>query len=265
MPESDNGPTLQEVEQLARNAGSILRDRYGKEHDLGMKGEVDFATEADHLAEEFILNHIRDRYPSHHMVAEETGSNHIVSEHAWYIDPLDGTINFAHGIPMYCVSIAYAFRGKVKIGVVYDPSRDECFSAEDGKGARLNGDAICVSKTQSLRNSLLVTGFPSEINSTYFINLDHFSYFAVRTRGVRHIGSAAIDLCYVASGRVDAFWELILHPWDYAAGGLIAHEAGAIVTTTDGLALTYGVSSPILAATPALHQEILKVLLTQPE
>ena len=265
MPESDNRPTLQEVEQLARNAGSILRGRYGKEHDLGMKGEVDFATEADHLAEEFILNHIRDHYPAHHVVAEETGSNHIVSEHAWYIDPLDGTINFAHGIPMYCVSIAYAFHGKVKIGVVYDPSRDECFSAEEGNGAQLNGEVIGVSKTQSLRDALLVTGFPSQINSTYFINLDHFSYFSVGTRGVRHIGSAAIDLCYVASGRVDGFWELILHPWDYAAGGLIASEAGAIVTSTDGHTLTYGNSSTVLAATPALHPEILKVLLTKPE
>lgn len=264
MTGSELNPSLNLVEQIAREAGSILQSRYGKDHHLGMKGDVDFATEADHMAEEFILTQIRQKYPTHLVVAEETGSNHISSNHAWYIDPLDGTINFVHGIPMYCVSIAYAYQGRIILGVVYDPCRDECFSAEAGMGARLNGVTISVSKTNSIGQSLLVSGFPSEINPTYHSNLRHFSRLAVRSRGVRDLGSAAIDLCYVACGRVDAFWELILHPWDYAAGGLIACEAGAVVTTAEGKPLSYQNASSVLASNPALHPEILKVLLEKP-
>ena len=234
MPEIEAQPTLQEVEQLAREAGQILLSRYGKVHEIKMKGIVDLVTEADHLAEAFILGYLKEKYPTHLIVSEEAGSNFIRSDHAWYIDPLDGTVNFAHGIPIFSVSIAYAYRGQIQIGVVYDPSRDECFSAEQGKGARLNGQPIQVTKTQKLIHSLLVTGFPYEKDDNHTTNLDHYGYFSMRTRGVRRLGSAAIDLCYVACGRFDGYWELVLNAWDYAAGSLIASEAGAVVTTAEG-------------------------------
>lgn len=265
MPDSYAYPKLEELEQLAREAGRLLMSRYGKTHDIRMKGMVDLVTEADHLSEAFILGYIKNNYPSHLIVSEEAGSNAIQSDHAWYIDPLDGTVNFAHGIPIFSVSIAYSYQGNVQLGVVYDPSREECFSAESGCGAKLNGELIHVSETHSLIQSLLVTGFPYEKDLNHTNNLDHYSYFSLRTRGVRRLGSAAIDLCYVASGRFDGYWELVLNSWDYAAGSLIANEAGAKVTTASGQPLVPGESSSVLVANPSLHSDILQVLLTNQE
>lgn len=265
MDKQEDQPSLAEVEMLAREAGQLLMSRYGKTHDIQMKGIVDLVTEADHLSERHILGYLRNKYPSHRIVSEETGSNHIHSDHAWYIDPLDGTVNFAHGIPIFSVSIAYAYQGRVQIGVVYDPTRDECFSAEFGQGARLNDESIHASQAQTLIKSLLVTGFPYEKDENHETNLDHYGYFSMRTRGVRRLGSAAIDLCYVASGRFDGYWELVLNSWDYAAGGLIAREAGAVVTDASGQELNPVDSSSVLAANPTLHSAILKVLLTGTE
>jgi myo-inositol-1(or 4)-monophosphatase len=258
-------PTLQEIEQLACEAGNLLMTRYGKTHNIQMKGVVDLVTEADHLSEEYILDHITKYHSQHSIISEETGSNHIVSDHKWYIDPLDGTVNFAHGIPMFCISIAYAYREKIQLGVVYDPTRNECFSAENKKGAWLNGNPIHVSNTKDLIQSLLVTGFPYTQDENHINNLGYYSYFSLRTRGVRRLGSAAIDLGYVASGRLDAYWELDINAWDIAAGCLIASEAGAIVTDAKGQPLNYQEISTVLVANPLLHSDVLQVLLQDPE
>jgi myo-inositol-1(or 4)-monophosphatase len=258
-------PTLQEVELLAREAGKLLMTRYGKTHEIQMKGEVDLVTEADHLSEELILGHIMKHHPQHSVISEESGSNHILSDHKWYIDPLDGTVNFAHGIPMFCVSIAYAFQEKLQLGVVYDPTRDECFSGELKNGASLNGNPIRVSQTKALAQSLLVTGFPYTRDENLIANLKHFSYFTLRTRGVRRLGSAAIDLGYIASGRLDAYWELDINAWDIAAGCLIASEAGAIVTDAKGQPLDYREISTVLVTNSFLHSDVLQVLLQAPE
>jgi myo-inositol-1(or 4)-monophosphatase len=261
MLEKETKPTLQEVELIAREAGKLLMTRYGKAHDIKMKGKVDLVTEADHLSEELILGHIKKHYPLHTIISEESGSNHQLSDHTWYIDPLDGTINFAHGIPLFCVSIAYAFQEKLQLGVVYDPTRDECFSAEFNKGAWLNGNPIRVSKTKELIQSLIVTGFPYTPDEKHITNLEHYSYFSLRTRGVRRLGSAAIDLGYVASGRLDAYWELDINVWDIAAGCLIASEAGAIVSDVKGHPLDYRQISTVLVTNPFLHSDVLRVLL----
>ncbi len=265
MLEKETKPTLQEVEQLAREAGKLLMTRYGKSHDIKMKGEVDLVTEADRLSEELILDHIKKHHPLHSVISEESGSNHIHSDHKWYIDPLDGTVNFAHGIPMFSVSIAYAFREKLELGVVYDPTRDECFSAEVNKGACLNGNSIHVSQTKALIRSLLVTGFPYTRDENLITNLNHFSYFTLRTRGVRRLGSAVIDLAYIACGRLDAYWELDINSWDIAAGCLVASEAGAIVTDAKGQPLDYRKISTVLVANPFLHSDVLQVLLQPKE
>jgi myo-inositol-1(or 4)-monophosphatase len=265
MLENETKPTLQEVELLAREAGRLLMTRYGKTHDIHMKGVVDLVTEADHLSEELILSHIKKQHPLHSVISEESGSNHIHSDHNWYIDPLDGTVNFAHGIPLFCVSIAYAFQEKLELGVVYDPTRDEIFSAELNKGAWLNGHPIRVSNTIDLIQSLIVTGFPYTQDENHITNLEHYSYFSLRTRGVRRLGSAAIDLGYIANGRFDAYWELDINAWDIAAGCLIASEAGAIVTDAKGQSLDYKKISSVLVANPFLHSDVLQVLLQPKE
>jgi len=265
MSEPGINPTLQEVEQLAHEAGQLLMTRFGKAHDINMKGEIDLVTEADHLSEKYILGQLKRRHPFHGVISEEAGSNHILSDHKWFIDPLDGTVNFAHGIPIFSVSIAYAFQEKLQLGVVYDPIRDECFSAEIGKGAWLNGTPIHVSQTQTLIQSLLVTGFPYERDENHITNLKHYSHFSLQTRGVRRLGSAAIDLCFVASGRLDAYWELVINSWDIAAGCLISTEAGAIVSDANGRDLNYQEISSVLVANPFLHSDVLRVLLQSAE
>jgi myo-inositol-1(or 4)-monophosphatase len=261
MLTEDIKPTLAEISGLARKAGQLLLTRYGKPHDIQMKGVVDLVTEADHLAENLILSSLKRRFPTHQVISEEVGSNNLESEHVWYIDPLDGTINFAHGIPLFSVSIAYSNQGKVELGVVYEPVHDECFSAEQGKGAWLNGKPIHVSNTTSLLQSLLVTGYPNEKNAIFNKNLNFDAILSSCTRGVRRLGSAALDMCYVATGRVDGFWELTINPWDFAAGCLIASEAGAFVTNCRGSSVEYVDGESVLAAAPHLHGEILSVLL----
>ncbi len=261
MNSEDNKPTLNEINQLAQQAGRLLLTRYEKTHDIQMKGEVDLVTEADHLAEDLILAQIKQQHPDHLIISEESGSNQVESDHIWYIDPLDGTVNFAHGIPLFSVSIAYAYQGMVELGVVYEPVHNECYSAALGKGAWLNGEPIHVSNTTSLIRSLLVTGYPNEKNEIFNKNLALDAALSLRTRGVRRMGSAALDLCYVAKGRLDGFWELTLSPWDFAAGCLITSEAGAVVTNCCGETVEYIFGESILAAAPHLHPEILKVLL----
>ncbi len=253
-------PTLGEIESLARQAGAILRNGYGKNHQIAYKGAIDLVTEIDRQSEEFLLEKIQERYPHHAIVAEESGPQSGDACCKWYIDPLDGTVNFAHGIPIFSVSLAYAQDGMITFGVVYDPLRDECFSAEAGKGAWLNGKPILCSKAAALENSLLVTGFPYDIRTNHRTNLDEFAKFALQSQGVRRLGSAALDLCYVAAGRFDGYWEIRLSPWDLAAGALIAQEAGAKVSDLNGGQEYLQTPFSILAAAPGIYNHMLQML-----
>jgi myo-inositol-1(or 4)-monophosphatase len=253
-------PTINDLEQLVHGAGSILREGYSKEHQISYKGVIDLVTEVDHASEAFLLKEIQSRFPGSHILTEESGEIKGVNEGIWYIDPLDGTVNYSHHIPLFSVSIAYAFKGVVMLGAVYDPMRDELFSAERGKGAHLNGKQIQASKTTELQKSLLVTGFPYDTWDTMQDNFRNFEKLAKMTQGVRRIGSAAIDGCYVAAGRFDAFWELSLKPWDIAAAGLIAQEAGAKVTAVDGSPDYISTPQSILATAPGIYEQMLEQL-----
>ncbi len=249
-------PTLSDLERLARGAGAILRESYNKEHTVHYKGIIDLVTEADHASEAFLLGEIKAHFPEGHILAEESGSIQGTNEDLWYIDPLDGTVNFAHGIPIFCVSIGFAANGVMTLGVVYDPLRDEMFTAEKGKGAFLNGKQIHTSTTDELQKSLLVTGFPYDTWDTELDNFKYFERLAKKTQGVRRLGSAALDACYVGAGRFDGFWEFKLKAWDIAAGGLIAAEAGAKVTAVDGREDFLSAPLSILATAPGIYEQV---------
>ncbi|HXF86100.1 MAG TPA: inositol monophosphatase family protein [Anaerolineales bacterium] len=253
-------PTLSYLERLARAAGAILREGYNKDHQVGFKGVIDLVTEVDHQSEAYLLGEIRRDFPDHHIFSEETGIIQGNNDHIWYIDPLDGTVNYAHHIPIFCVSIAYASRGRLELAAVYEPLRDEMFTAERGQGAYLNGKRLQVSGVTELEKSLLVTGFPYDAWNTSQDNFANFIKFGKRTQGVRRLGSAALDLCYVAAGRFDGFWELALKPWDVAAGGLICEEAGARVTNVNGEPDYLSPPQSIVAAAPGIHARMLEVL-----
>jgi myo-inositol-1(or 4)-monophosphatase len=255
-------PTLSYIETLARKAGAILRDGYSKEHKVDYKGVIDLVTEVDHQSEAFLLGEVQRDFPAHHILSEESGVIHGNDEHVWYIDPLDGTVNYAHHIPIFCVSIAYALKGDLTLGAVYDPMRDEMFLAERRKGATLNGEVLNVSSTAELQKSLLVTGFPYDAWDTEQDNFANFVKFAKMTQGVRRLGSAALDLCYVAAGRFDGFWELSLKPWDVAAGGLVCEEARARVTNIKGGVDYISPPQSVVATTPGIHARMLDELRT---
>lgn len=259
-------PTLSDLERLAREAGEILRQGYsarpGNERRVQVKykSEIDPVTEFDHRSEAFLVGEIRRLFPDHRILAEESGVTAGGEDCQWYIDPLDGTVNYAHGVPVFSVSIAYAHRGVLQLGVVYDPIQDECFSAESGLGAWLNGEPLQVSTTETLNSSLLATGFPYDIRHSAQNNLDHYKNFSLQSQGVRRLGSASLDLCYVAAGRFDGYWEIRLQPWDMAAGALIAAEAGAKVTDLSGRPNFLSPPCSILAANSVLHTQMLTVL-----
>ena len=244
----------------ARQAGSILTRYALSGFRVEYKNPINLVTEADHAAEQSVIDSIRSRYPSHNFLAEERGRiDHGSSPYVWIIDPLDGTTNFAHGFPAYCVSIGLEYQGQSVLGVIYDPTRDELFSATHGGGAHMNGHPIHVSKTALLDQSLLVTGFAYDIRETKRNNLDHFVRFALRAQGIRRTGSAALDLCYVAAGRFDGFWEVRLNPWDMAAGTVILREAGGEVTNFRGEAHSlYG--QELVASNGLIHEAMLTVI-----
>jgi len=254
-------PTLSYVENLARQAGAILRAGYDKEHQVDYKGVIDLVTEVDHQSEKFLLGEVQKDFSNHHIFSEESGIIQGNDEHVWYIDPLDGTVNYAHHIPIFCVSIAYASHSDLTLGAVYDPMRDEMFLAERGKGSYLNGRSLRVSSATELQKSLLVTGFPYNAWNTPQDNFANFVKFGKLTQGVRRLGSAALDLCYVAAGRFDGFWEMSLNPWDVAAGGLICEEAGARVTDVNGGTDYISQPQSVVAATPGIHTHILEKLI----
>jgi myo-inositol-1(or 4)-monophosphatase len=253
-------PSLLDLEILARQAGAILRASFGGHLQVKHKGVIDLVTDVDQRSETFLLGEIRRRFPGQRIFTEESGIIEGAEGQIWYIDPLDGTVNYAHGLPIFSVSVAYAEQGEMRLGVVYDPMRDECFCAERGTGARLNGQLIRVAQASDLDQSLLVTGFPYDIRTNPNNNLDHYVHFATHSQAVRRLGSAALDLCYVAAGRLDGFWELSLSAWDVAAGGLIAQEAGAIVTNLAGEPDYLTAPQSVLAANATVHALMLKEL-----
>jgi len=230
------------AEGIAREAGALLREFYAEGVATEYKGDVDLVTEADRASEKLIRERLTKAFPGHGIYGEEGTRDQMESEFRWYVDPLDGTTNFAHGFPVFCVVLGLERRprglakdedGEMLAGVIYDPLRDEMFLAERGKGAFLNGRAIRVSKTASLQESLTATGFPSHKRHVS-PNIHFYQEFTLRSHGVRRAGSAALDMAYVACGRIDGFWEFHLNPWDTSAGYLIVEEAGGSVTRMDG-------------------------------
>ena len=241
-------------------AGKIQRDRSQKIGKVSPKGSRDLVTEVDILCEQEVIRVIKKRFPDHQILAEESGASEGNSSPSkWIIDPLDGTINYAHGFPCYCVSIGLEHEGEIIVGVVYNPNMDELFVAEKGKGATLNSDPISVSSIPKLEDSLLVTGFTPEVVHSLDDNMDAFRDFMKASQAVRRPGSAAIDICYTAMGRFEGFWELKLHPWDVAAGILIMQEAGGKVTKLDGTPLTV-YDRQILASNGLVHDEMVAIL-----
>ena len=246
--------------EAALAAGKIQRERSHKIGRISKKGSHDLVTEVDTLCEQEVIRIIKKRFPGHLFLAEESrASQGKSSPSKWIIDPLDGTINYAHGFPCYCVSIGLEHEGKIIVGVVYNPCLDELFVAEKGKGATLNSDPISVSTIPKLKDSLLVTGFNPEVVHSLNDNIDTFRNFMKASQAVRRPGSAAMDLCYTAMGRFEGFWELKLNSWDVAAGFLIMQEAGGKVTKLNGNPLSV-YDREILASNGLVHQEMLDVL-----
>src|SRR5882757_6535435 len=248
------------MQELAREAGALLMSFFGKVS-IEYKGDADLVTKADRASEQLIVERIRKQWPAHDLIGEEGSRRETGSDFRWYIDPLDGTTNFAHGFPVFCVSMALERRASEQAGeriaaVIYDPTRDESFSAEQGRGAHLNGEAIHVSKTATLKESLLATGFPSQKRHKN-PNIYFYHQITLHSHGVRRAGSAALDLCNVAAGRFDGFWEFNLNPWDTAAGVLIAEEAGGAVTRFDGSPFELN-SRETLASNGLIHDALLQ-------
>src|SRR5438874_5085136 len=229
-------PTQQDyvhpMQELAREAGSLLISYFGKVS-VEYKGDADLVTQADRASEKLIVERIRKQWPEHDLIGEEGSRRETGSDFRWYIDPLDGTTNFAHGYPVFCVSIALEYQGELVTGVIFDPTRNELYTAERGRGAFLDGEKIHVSSVSQLAESLLATGFPSQKRHKN-PNIYFYHQITLKTHGVRRAGSAALDLAAVACGRFDGFWEFNLNPWDTAAGVLIAEEAGARITDFSG-------------------------------
>ncbi len=260
MENTENtGNFLDAAVELALHAGHLIKRLAKQPHTITYKGAIDLVTEADVQSEALIIAGIKERFPDHGILAEEKGSEQGESDFLWIIDPVDGTTNYAHGFPVYGVSIALEYRGEVIAGVVYEPNLDELFTAEKGKGAFLNGSPIRVSETRDLDKSLLATGFPYDfrIDPERIIKL--FTAFSLRTQGIRRAGAATIDLVSLACGRFDGFWEFGLKPWDMAAGGLIATEAGARITMMEGQ--PYDIRVPeIVAGNRFIHDQMLAVI-----
>jgi len=233
LASSNHDHFLPAMAEIAREAGALLMEYFSQHVRVEYKGEADLVTVADRKSETLIRDRIRQRWPEHSILGEEQGLAETGSDYRWYVDPLDGTTNFAHGFPVFCVSLALEFKGSRIAGVVYDPTRNELFAAGQGSGAFLNGQPIHVSRVANLAESLVATGFPSHKRHKN-PNILFYHQITLRTHGVRRAGSAALDLCDVACGRFDGFWEFNLNPWDTAAGVLIVEEAGGKVTDFRG-------------------------------
>jgi myo-inositol-1(or 4)-monophosphatase len=251
------------AERAARAAGQLLRERIHSIREIRHKGLVDLVTDVDEQSERLVRQIILSTFPTHSILGEEGGS--VAGEdprNRWIVDPLDGTTNYAHGFPFFCVSIAFEANGQLLVGVVYDPSLDELFVAERGKGATLNGRPLQVSAEASLGRALLATGFPYD-RLLFPRAMKAFEVMSLRSRAVRRAGSAALDLCYVACGRFEGYWEFVVNPWDLAAGSLLVEEAGGRVTRVDGSTFTVECGE-VLASNGAVHQAMVEALAGAP-
>jgi myo-inositol-1(or 4)-monophosphatase len=245
--------------KAAREAGSLLTEMQAAPFTIEKKGEVNLVTDADRGAEALIRRIILEKFPGHDFMGEEGTASNQKSRYLWVVDPLDGTTNYAHHFPVWCVSICLLENRNPIAGCVYNPNLNECFTAERGNGAYLNDKRIEVSKTATLLESLLTTGFPYDIRESPNNNLNEFSFFTVHAQAIRRAGSAALDLAYVASGRFDGYWEFKLSPWDIAAGSLLVEEAGGMLTNWRGAQFDI-FKGEVVASNGLIHDEMLSVL-----
>ncbi|HVO73502.1 MAG TPA: inositol monophosphatase family protein [Ignavibacteriaceae bacterium] len=251
---------INDLIQISREAGEIIREKFHKNFKIDYKSnEKDLVTEVDKLSEKHITDFIKRKYPSHGILAEESGNIKEGREYLWVIDPLDGTVNFAHGLPVFSISIGLRKNKETIAGVVYDIMQNIIYSAEKGKGAFAGSQKIEVTENDNLGHALLVTGFPYGISANPDNALGKFASLTRAARGIRRLGSAAIDLCYVARGVFDGFWEVYLNPWDMCAGKLIVEEAGGLVTDFDGNEMDI-YSKRILATNGKIHQSMIEIL-----
>jgi myo-inositol-1(or 4)-monophosphatase len=258
MPDIDD--FIQVGEDAAREAGRLILERFNTDFGISQKGAINLVTDVDLAAEELIVGRIGKYFPSHSILAEERHRSAQKNSINWIIDPLDGTTNFAHGYPIFSVSIGLEIDGVVRWGAVFDPVKGEMYTARLSQGAFCNDVSLCVSKVESLGASLLATGFPYDIRTSSRNNLDHFCSFALHCHGVRRSGSAALDLCNVAAGRLDGFWELKLNPWDCAAGYLMVREAGGEVTNFRGQPGSI-YDREVVASNGLIQDQMLKILM----
>lgn len=247
--------------EAALKSGKFINDSLGRIKDISYKGVRNIVTDVDKKAEKIIVGRIFSAFPDHSVLSEEMGEKDKSSSFKWLIDPLDGTTNFAHAFPFFCVSIALEENGEVILGVVYEPVRKELFYAEKGRGAYLNNKKISVSGTKKLIDAFLATGFSYRLHEARHNNVDYFSRLLMRSMAVRRAGSAALDFCYVACGRFDGYWELDLNPWDCAAGALIVKEAGGAVTKLDGSGYSH-YDKEVLATNGVIHKKMLRELIS---
>ena len=259
LKESERKELLTFARKLAVEAGGVLKRGFNKVRKVEFKGKIDPVTDVDLRSEQFIIKAITKKYPHHAILTEEDSGRGERSTYRWIIDPLDGTVNFAHGFPIYCVSIALEVEGELVVGAVYDPEREELFSTAKGQPAYLNGKPISVSSERKLERSLLATGFAYDIHTAKRNNLGYFGRMAKAAQGIRRPGSAALDLCWLASGRIDGFWELKLHPWDTAAAIQFVLNAGGKASRVDGS--PYSIFDPdLLASNGYLHEAMRRTL-----
>ena len=256
----ESNEILRRTVAIARDAGDLLLDYAARGFAVDRKGETDLVTEADRASEDLVLSRLRSEFPGTNILAEESGLSGEPEGDLWVVDPLDGTTNFAHGIPVWSVSIGMLRNGRPEIGVVLDPNRGECFAARRGGGAYCNDAPLAISTREQLLESVLVTGFPYDLRTSPVNNLDHWEHLMKECRAVRRLGSAAIDLAWTAAGRFDAFWELKLHSWDVAAGALLVEEAGGAVTRFDGAPFDVLAPEEMVAGSPALLPKLREVL-----
>jgi myo-inositol-1(or 4)-monophosphatase len=246
--------------EIVTRAGAIQRARFGTGVRVDKKGTIDLVTEVDVEVEHMCRALLAQRFPDHDILAEELGASGAGGHsHRWVFDPLDGTTNFAHGVPIFCSALALEIEGEAVVGAVFDPNRQELFTAERGVGAWLNGAPLQVSSTAEVIDAILVTGFPYDVHETLDDVMGLFSAFVAKAQAIRRLGSAAIDLCWVAAGRLDAFWEERLQPWDTRAGALLVQEAGGRVSGLDGRPWNSG-GGHLLASNGHLHDSLCQIV-----